>query len=282
MTTTNTAASTEQSRVLAERARAVIPSGVTHDMRFLRPYPIYIDRAEGSRKTDVDGNEYVDYWMGHGSLLLGHRHPTVMRAVAAAMDRATHAGGCHDLEVEWAERVVEMFASADQVRFTASGTEATMLALRLARAFADRPRIVKFDGHFHGWHDYATYGVNPPYDRPTSIGVPRVLDETITVIPPDLERLAVELRRGDVAGVILEPTGASMGAIPPWTRRSWVRSAGRATRPARCSSWTRSSPDSATPPAACRSSPGCRPTSRRSGRCSPADCRAAASRAVGT
>jgi glutamate-1-semialdehyde 2,1-aminomutase len=214
MTTTQSQSGTARSEALAERARKVIPSGVTHDMRFLRPYPIYIERAQGARKVDVDGNEYVDYWMGHGSLILGHRHPEVIAAVNEAIGRATHAGGCHDLEVEWAERVVELIPSVERVRFTSSGTEATMLAMRVARAYSGKDRIVKFAGHFHGWHDYATYGVNPPYETPTSIGVPGALDQTMSVIPPDLDRLRVELTRDDVGGVVLEPTGASMGAIP--------------------------------------------------------------------
>lgn len=204
----------ETSTQWTERARRVLPAGVTHDMRFLRPHPIYIERAEGPYKWDVDGNRYIDYWMGHGALLLGHRHPTVLAEVHDALNAATHAGGCHRREVEWAELVVELIPSAERVRFTASGTEATMLALRLARAATGRPRIIKFEGHFHGWHDYAMFGVNPPFDRPGSLGIPDVLDSTITVLRPDLELVAAELARGDVAGVILEPTGASMGLVP--------------------------------------------------------------------
>jgi glutamate-1-semialdehyde 2,1-aminomutase len=199
---------------MAARARRVLPAGVTHDMRFLRPYPIYVERAEGAYKWDVDGNHYIDYWMGHGALLLGHRHPAVLAAVQGALGDATHAGGCHPREVEWAELVVDLLPSAERVRFTASGTEATLLAMRLARAATGRPRIVKFEGHFHGWHDYATYGVNPPFDRPGSLGIPEALDQTMSVLRPDLELVAGALSRGDVAGVILEPTGASMGLVP--------------------------------------------------------------------
>jgi glutamate-1-semialdehyde 2,1-aminomutase len=201
------------SAALAERARAVLPSGVTHDMRYSTS-PIYVDRARGSRKWDVDGNEYVDYWMGHGSLLLGHLHPEVIAAVQETLTRATHPGASHALEIEWAEMVTKLLPSAERVRFTASGTESTMLAMRLARASTGRSRIVKFEGHFHGWHDYATHGVNPPFDRPTSLGVPDVIGTAITVVPADLERVRAELAQGDVAGVILEPTGASMGVIP--------------------------------------------------------------------
>ena len=201
------------SAALAERARRVLPSGVTHDMRFLRPTPIYVTKARGSHKWDVDGNEYIDYWMGHGALLLGHCHPDVVAAITAAVESGTHAGGCHPLEVEWAELVVSLVPSAELVRFTASGTEATMLALRLARAATNRPRIVKFEGHFHGWHDYAAYGVNPPFDVPAA-GVPRALDAVVTVLSPSLPAVVEQLSKGDVAAVILEPTGASMGVVP--------------------------------------------------------------------
>jgi glutamate-1-semialdehyde 2,1-aminomutase len=183
-------------------------------MRFLRPFPIYVHHAAGAHKWDVDGNRYVDYWLGHGALLLGHGHPKVLESIRQTVGMATHAGGCHELEVRWAERVVDLVPSAERVRFTASGTEATMLAMRLARAATRRDRIIKFEGHFHGWHDYATYGVNPPFSRPTSLGVPRAVDETITVIRPEISEVERELSRGDVAGVILEPTGASMGLVP--------------------------------------------------------------------
>lgn len=197
----------------AERARRVLPSGVTHDMRYLRPTPIYVSTARGSHKWDVDGNEYVDYWMGHGALLLGHCHPDVVAAVVSAVSSATHAGGCHALEVEWAELVASLIPSAEQVRFTSSGTEATLLTLRLARAATGRSRIIKFEGHFHGWHDYAAYGVNPPFDVPAA-GVSRVLDAIVTVLPPSVSAVTEEISKGDVAAVILEPTGASMGLVP--------------------------------------------------------------------
>jgi glutamate-1-semialdehyde 2,1-aminomutase len=227
-----------RSMELAARARRVLPSGVTHDMRY-SPSPIYVARAGGSRKWDVDGNEYVDYWMGHGSLLLGHLHPDVIEAVGDALQRTTHAGGSHDLEVEWAELVTRLVPSAERVRFTASGTEATMLAMRLARAGTGRSRILKFEGHFHGWHDYATFGVNPPFGVPASIGIPDGLAGAITVVPTDVAAVREQLELGDVAGVILEPTCGR--SAPPVT-----------TRTPRSSS-TRSSPASDSPPAGCRS-----------------------------
>src|SRR6202521_1613579 len=91
------------SRRLYERALKVFPSGVTHDGRYLEPFPIYVDRAAGARKWDVDGNELVDYWMGHGALLLGHSHPAIVEAVRRQVGRSTHPGACHELELEWGE-----------------------------------------------------------------------------------------------------------------------------------------------------------------------------------
>jgi glutamate-1-semialdehyde 2,1-aminomutase len=157
---------------LYERARRAIPGGITHDIRHLTPFPIYVDSAQGTRKRDVDGHEYVDYWMGHGALFLGHCHPAVVKAVQAQMARGTHLGASHELEIRWAELVNRLVPSAELTRFTMSGTEATHLAMRIARAATGRPRIVKFAGHFHGWHDGAVAGVAPPYDVPISAGVP--------------------------------------------------------------------------------------------------------------
>jgi glutamate-1-semialdehyde 2,1-aminomutase len=200
---------------LAERARRSIPGGITHDIRHLVPFPVYIDRAAGSRKWDVDGHEYIDYWMGHGALFLGHGHPAVVAAVQAQMARGTHLGASHELEVRWAELVNRLVPSAELTRFTMSGTEATHLAMRVARAYTGRPRIVKLTGHFHGWHDGAVAGVNPPYEVPMSAGVPgATMDQTIICPPNDVKAVESALQRGDVAAVILEPAGGQAGTTP--------------------------------------------------------------------
>jgi glutamate-1-semialdehyde 2,1-aminomutase len=199
-----------------ERACRVIPGGITHDVRHLTPFPLYVSRAEGARKWDVDGREYIDYWMGHGALFLGHAHPTLVDAVTRQIGRGTHYGACQELEIEWAEWITRLIPSAEMVRFTMSGTEATHLALRLARAATGRPKIVKFTAHFHGWHDGVYASVSPPYEIPMSAGIPgAVLGETLAVPPNDigaLERLFHG--RQDVAAVILEPSGASAGVVP--------------------------------------------------------------------
>lgn len=208
---------TTRSHALFERALHVFPSGVTHDNRYFGDVePLYFNRAQGSRKWDVDGREYVDFWMGHGALLLGHGHPSIVEAVEKQVRLGTHMGGGHPLEVEWGEIIQRLVPSAERISFTASGTEAVMLALRLARACTERPKFLKFQGHFHGWYDAMTAGFQAPFDVPTSVGV---LDSTLNdviVAPPDLnqvERILAE-QGSEIACVILEPTGASYGTIP--------------------------------------------------------------------
>jgi glutamate-1-semialdehyde 2,1-aminomutase len=153
--------------------------------------------------------------MGHGALFLGHCHPAVVKAIQEQAARGTHFGACHELEVRWAELITKLVPSAEMVRFTMSGTEATHLALRIARAFTGRPKIVKFLGHFHGWHDGVVAAVNPPYDVPMSAGVPTaVLDQALLCPPNDIKAVQHLLERGDVAAVILEPAGGQSGTTP--------------------------------------------------------------------
>jgi glutamate-1-semialdehyde 2,1-aminomutase len=193
-----------RSQDLYERAKKVFPDGVTHDNRFSYPFPIYVTHASGSRKWDVDGNEYIDFWSGHGALLLGHNHPAITAAVAEQVTKGTHYGACHELEVRWGELVQQIVPSATKVKFVSSGTEATMMALRLARAFTGREKIVKIEGNFHGWHDYATIGMEAPFDVPNSRGVPRaVADTIIPVTPRDIGAIKEALAGDDVAGVIV-------------------------------------------------------------------------------
>ena len=205
-----------RSEALFRRAKAAIAGGLTHDIRHLRPFPIYVDRAVGSRKWDVDGHELIDYWVGHGALFLGHVNAAVQRAVGSQLGRGTHYGACHELEVRWAEAVLKLIPWAERVRFVGSGTEATLLAIRLARAATGKDKIVKFEGHFHGWHDYAAAAVRPPFDRPISAGVPQGVLADLLICPPNDWDAFVALTSGrdDIAGVILEPGGGSSGTIP--------------------------------------------------------------------
>ena len=206
-----------RSAELYQRSRDSIAGGITHDSRAFAPFPIYIERADGARKWDVDGNEVIDHWMGHGALILGHGHPQVVAAVAEQVHRGTHYGACHELEVAWAEQICRMIPSAEWVRFTMSGTEATMLALRDARAFTGREKIIRFAGHFHGWHDYAMAGYQPPFDTPTSTGIPKAVAESMLVAYPnsiDSVRQLLDANADQVAAVIVEPGGGSNGIIP--------------------------------------------------------------------
>jgi glutamate-1-semialdehyde 2,1-aminomutase len=202
-----------RSRSLHAQARTVFPSGITHDVRRPDPFPLTIVRADGARKWDADGHEVVCYVMGHGSLLFGHSHPPVVEAVRRQAGLTFHAGASHELERDWGRAVLDLLPAAERVRFTSSGTEATLLALQVARAATRRRRVVKLQGHFHGWHDYAAFGVDPPYDRPATPQIPDGVGEAVTVVAPQLELVEAELARGDVAAVILEPAGAAWGTV---------------------------------------------------------------------
>ena len=207
---------TPQSAKLAKRARQIFPSGITHDARHIEPHGIFVTHAHGSRKWDVDGNQYIDYPGGHGALLLGHNHPAVTQAVLAQVGRGIHFGASHESEIQWAEIIQQLIPCAQGVRFNNSGTEATMLALRLARAFTGRENIIRFNGHFHGWHDYVIGGFNAHHDGTPPRGVPQGTAKTMIHLPPnDLDAVASILNASsDVAAMILEPTGSTWGQVP--------------------------------------------------------------------
>ncbi len=204
-----------KSKEFHERARTVIPSGITHDGRHLSPFPPYIVRAEGGHKWSADGQELIDYGVGHGSLLFGHTDPDIISAMHRQLDHGTHYSAGHQGEIAWAEKVVELIPSAEMVRFTGSGTEATLLAMRVARGYTQKTTILKFEGHFHGWQDYALKGEKPPFERATVPGIPAETLGTVAVVPSnDPAMLEERLSQGDIAGVILEPSGASWATIP--------------------------------------------------------------------
>ncbi|MHA1566898.1 MAG: aspartate aminotransferase family protein [Alphaproteobacteria bacterium] len=207
---------TPGSAALAKEAKSVLPSGIAHDARYLDPYGIYVARAATSRKWDVDDNAYIDYFGGHGSLILGHGHPKVLAAVHAALDRGTHFGCSHAAEVDWAKAVQRLIPSAQRLRFTSSGTEATLLCLRLARAHTGRRKVLRFLTHFHGWHDQMTSGFMSHFDGSPTAGVLKSVAENAVLIPPhDIDAVAQTLASdNDIAAIILEPTGASFGRIP--------------------------------------------------------------------
>jgi glutamate-1-semialdehyde 2,1-aminomutase len=192
----------------------VLPGGVTHDLRSFLPFLPYIAGARGAHKWDLDGHVYVDYAMGHGALILGHAHPAAVEAIARQAALGTHPGANHLLEVQWAERVHALVPGAELVRFTSSGTEATLLATRLARAATGKTKVVKFRGHFHGWHDAVSPGQAPPYDEISPGVTPATAAETI-VLPADPEGVeSTQSRERDIAAIIVEPSGVVDGAVP--------------------------------------------------------------------
>jgi glutamate-1-semialdehyde 2,1-aminomutase len=201
---------------LAAAARRLLPSGITHDGRFLEPYGIYVERAEGPYKWDVDGHRYIDYYGGHGALLLGHNHPKVAAAVGEALGRGTHFGASHPLEVRWAEAISRLVPSAERVRFTSSGTEATLMAVRLARAFTGRPKILRFRTHFHGWHDHMSSGYAGHFDGSPTPGVLAGIARNVVLLDPNDENGLCAALNADreIAAAIVEPTGGSFGMTP--------------------------------------------------------------------
>lgn len=206
----------ERSAALFRQALDVFPGGVTHDTRHATPFPIFVERAEGCRKWDADGNEIIDYVSGHGALLLGHSCPAVINAVHDQIGRGTHFGASHELELQWGRLVQRLIPSAERVRFTSSGTEATQMAVRLARAFTGRDKLLKFENHFHGWSDTVTGALVPGAESPRAPGVPDGALAEQLILPPNDARLVEQVfdDRDDIAAVILEPTGAHMGKVP--------------------------------------------------------------------
>jgi glutamate-1-semialdehyde 2,1-aminomutase len=207
---------TPQSAACAREANELFPSGLTHDSRRLRPYGLYVDHAQGSRKWDVDGNEYVDYFGGHGALLLGHNHPVVTAAVHEQVDKGSHYGSGHKGEIEWGALIKELIPCGEEVRFVASGTEANLIALRLARAHTGRNKLLRFVGHFHGWQDHVAFGVSDHFDGTATPGVLDGIAENVLLAPSDDidATRAIFEAHDDIAAVIIEPTGSAFGKTP--------------------------------------------------------------------
>ena len=196
---------------LAARAARVLGGGSTHAARSYHP-SIYVARAQGARKWLVDGRELVDYTMGHGALLLGHAHPAVVEAVQRQVALGTHYGAASPLEVEWAELIIAAVESVEQVRFTASGTEAGMLAARLARDATGRDVLLKLDDHFHGWYDGLAVNLGPNGAVEPPAGVPAAVAMETRVVPSgDLLALRAALEDGAVAAMFIEASGAHYG-----------------------------------------------------------------------
>ncbi|MBM2823498.1 MAG: aminotransferase class-III [Thermoleophilia bacterium] len=211
---------TPESRALWERAERSLPGGNSRTTIFHDPYPIYAARGDGCRVTDVDGVERIDFINNYTSLVLGHCHPRVVEAVQHQAARLMSAATASELEVEMAERIRERLPSVELVRFANSGTEATMLAMRAARAFTGRTTIAVFAGAYHGTHDYAVSIPASSHDTPGGMGIPEAVADSIVVAPfNDVEttRALLEPRLDELAAVIVEPVLGAAGVIPAET-----------------------------------------------------------------
>ena len=206
---------TFSSKRFYERAKQFLPSGVSYGLRYFEPYPFYTKVAKGSKLIDVDGNEYVDFWIGHFALILGHSPEPVVEAVKRQLEIGTHFGTCHPLEIELAEEIVKLVPCAEMVRYTNTGTEAAMYATRLARAYTRKDKIVKFEGGWHGGYDALDIAVKPPFDIPESAGITNgAVKDTIVAPYNDLEGTLQRIKNEDIAAIIVEPVLGAGGAIP--------------------------------------------------------------------
>jgi len=218
-----------KSIALYERTRAHLAGGVSSNVRYAStPVPLFFERGEGARLYDVDGNVHIDYVLGNGPAILGHAPKPVIDAVARSLALGQVYAGQHPGETMLSERLSALLPGAEVVRFATSGTEAVLMAMRLARAFTGRTKILKFEGHYHGWSDQAYISARPPLNEagpaesPVPVagspGMPKsVLDDVVVCGWNDLERLksAFDRHDGEIAAVIMEPVMVNGGAIPP-------------------------------------------------------------------
>jgi len=210
-----------QSQRLFERARKLIPGGVNSPVRVFSPFPFFTRSARGSKLFDVDGKEYVDYCLGYGPLILGHAYPKVVEAVRAQLEYGSLFGTPSEQEVELAELVCRLVPSAEMVRLVSTGAEATMAAIRLARGFTGRKKIIKFEGCYHGAHDSVLVKAGSgalTFGMPDSLGVPEETARNTVVVPyNDVEAFenTVKKERSELAAVIVEPVMGNVGVVAP-------------------------------------------------------------------
>lgn len=219
---------TPSSHQMHERAKSSLPMGVSSSFQAVPPYPLFIGRAQGSHIWDTDGNEYIDFHLAFGSLLVGHSHPVLVEALRDQLGKGSlYSLPCPDT-VLLAEELVRRFAPLEQVRFCNSGTEATMDALRLARAHVGRDKVVKIEGGYHGHHDTVLMSTKPPVEEagpadhpnsvPASKGIPANMKSNTIIVPYNdaeaLERLLTE-HEGEIAAVIMEAVIMNVGIILP-------------------------------------------------------------------
>ena len=222
--------SLQRSEQLFEQAKRYLPAGASSNVRIHMhdPFPILFQKGDGPRVCDVDGNSYIDYLMSYGALILGHRHPNIIAGIEKQLQNGTMFGTTTELEIEVAKMVTSVVPCAELVSFANSGTEATMEAVRIARAATGKDKILKFEGHYHGHHDYVLFSVDSPspvsglesspHKLPYFPGIPDEISKTVIVAPWNnptaLERI-LKKNQNDVAAVITEPVMGSQGVIPP-------------------------------------------------------------------
>lgn len=212
-----------------EQALSVLPGGVSRNIVYHEPYPLFCSAGDGAYVEDLDGNRYLDVLGNYTALVLGHRHPAVLEALRSQLERGTAWAAATASEAVLARLLGERVPSVEQVRFTASGTEATMVALRAARAITGRPLVAKFEGGYHGLHDYAMVSLHPSSDaasgdadgRPRAIaadGIPPAVRDSVVVLPfndPDRVEAIISSFAPELAAVIVEPVMGVAGVIPP-------------------------------------------------------------------
>jgi glutamate-1-semialdehyde 2,1-aminomutase len=208
---------TPLSAALFKRAREVMPGGISHNIHFFPPYPFFVKKTKGSKVWDADGNEYVDFWMGNYTHILGHSPRVVVQAIEKQLKEGIHWGTVYEKQIEWAELIRELVPSAEMVRFCCSGTEATMYAVRLARAFTGKKTILKIAGGWHGANPDLSLGIKTPYEREESLGLlPELQQYTKTIPFNDLSGTLeiIHENEGGLAGIILEPVIGEGGFVP--------------------------------------------------------------------
>ena len=225
----------KKSREFLVRAEGSLAGGVSSPFRRKSPVPLFFRDGSGCRLEDVDGNRYIDYGLGWGPLILGHRHPALLETLRSQVERPFHYGAQHELESCLSERVQRLVPCAERVAFTSSGSEAVQLALRLSRAFTERKLVVKFEGHYHGWMDSILASYHPPLEELGTIEQPLTAPGTRGQLLAALDDLLVcswnrtdlvrDLFRqyGDrIAAVIMEPVLCNSGCLLP--REDYLRS----------------------------------------------------------
>jgi glutamate-1-semialdehyde 2,1-aminomutase len=218
---------TQKSKTALENGKKYIPLGVSSNFRYYPPHPIFVQHASGGRYWDLDGNEYLDHNLSFGVLMAGHAHPEILRAVSQQMEKGTMYGMPYELEQKFAEELCRRFP-IDRVRFANSGTESTMHAIRVARGFTGRDKIIKMEGCYHGVHDSVLISYKPPVDKAgdpknpnmvkASQGIPDgTAMNTVPCTFNDLEALENAFRKnpGQIAAVITEPIPMNIGICMP-------------------------------------------------------------------